>query len=208
MTENALDTADKDDETESLVGIHQNWNSGDEWPGHEYKEIPLPTDRPTPQWRADERRAWLLKKLEKYGTWANVPMDQTDVADDFDVTQQSISQDLKELRKYIRFHAGDKAVSMTEMVAQKAVTDLVDEEPFKALQAQLDFNEFLFELGRLERAPDKKQVQSVNVEADASDLTGEEQDHFADLADMIEQGQNSGADDVIDVESEEVDGDE
>lgn len=193
-----------------IAGLDRNWNTDAEWDGHDYNAVPIPHDRPMPEWDPEERRAWLLAKLREYGTWRNVPLDQESVADDFGVCQQSISHDLKELRRYIRFHAGNKAVSMTEMVAQRAVAELQeDEDWFKALQAQLDYNEFLFELGRLERAPDKKQVQSVNVDADASDLTGEEAGHFEDLADMVSGGQsNSGADDVIDVDSEEVEDDD
>lgn len=214
MTDNAPlvppdDTDEIDDlETDDMMptGIDDNWNSGpdSEWPGHDYSQIPIPSDRPMPNWETEERRAWLLRKLKQYGTWRNVPMHQVDVADDFQVSQQSISQDLKELRKYIRFHAGDRAISMTEMVAQRAVSELQeDEEWFKALQAQLDYNEFLFELGRLERAPDKKQVQNVNLEANAADLTDEEADVFENFAEKLQQGQGSGSD-VIDVESREV----
>lgn len=202
--ETAPETADET----PVDGVDQNWNSGNDWPGDEYNQIPIPSDRPMPKWDTAERRAWLLGKLKKYGTWRNVPMHQVDVADDFRVTQQTISNDLKELRKYIRFHAGDRAISMTEMVAQRSVAELMEEEDyFKALQAQLDYNEFLFELGRLERAPDKKEVQSVNVEAKASDLSDEERQHFDSLAEKLQQGQDAQAD-VIDVESTEVDDDD
>lgn len=198
MTE--LDTPD-----DTPDDIQSNWNSGSEWNSHDYATVPIPNDRPKKHWEPDERRAYLLDKLQEYGTWRNVPMHQNEVAEDFDVSQQAISQDLKELRKYIRFHAGDRAVSMTELVAQRAVAELQeDEDWFKALQAQLDYNEWLFELGRLDRAPDKKQVHNINEKISDDSLSAEEQEHFADLSEKLQQAQDA----PIDVDFEEVEADE
>lgn len=202
---------DEDDEiqladSQKVQGIQRNWNTEADWDGYDYRAIPTPNPQSLPysQWDTDERRAWLFEQLREHGTWRNVPHEQTEVGDWFDVSQQTISNDLKEIRRYIRFHAGDKAISMSEMVAQKAVGDLMEDDPYKAWSVQREFNEFLFELGRLDRAPDKKQVHNINESISDDSLSDDEKDHFADLAEKLEQANDSQADEPIDVEAKEV----
>ena len=193
-----------------LAGIDQHWNTSDEWDGHDYSSVPIPTEdqRPKWEWSPKERRAYILTLLRKYGHAGNVPRKQTELAEDFGVTQTTIWRDYNELRRFIRFHAGDRAVSDTEMVAQKAVREeLSDGNHYKALRAQLEYNEWLFELGRLDRAPERRQTENINVTANLAELDPEEESHLADLADKLERGQKQG-DDVVDVEATEVRDDE
>lgn len=194
-----------------IAGVQRNWNTDSEWDGHDYAGTPIPREdtRPKPEWKTEERRAWLLSKLREYGTWDNVPMSQADAGEMFGISQNSIYNDIKELRRYIRFHAGDKVISMSEMVAQKAVNELIDEEsdeydPYKAWRVQQEYGEWMFELGRLDRAPDKKQVHNINQDVSEDELSDDEQEHFKNFSEKLQQVDQ----DPIDVESTEMDDDE
>lgn len=177
----------------------------DKWTKSDYASVPIPNerDRPKWEWTTDERRAELLRLIRKHGHPDNLPNNQTEYGEIFDVSQQCISEDLKVLREYIATKAGHRAISDTELIAERAKRELLDEDPYKAFQVQLDYNEWLFEMGKLERAPDKKEVKSMNINADAADdLTDEEREQFDKLAEMLRSEEED--DDVIDVGGSEV----
>lgn len=173
-----------------LAGIDRHWNTDEEWDGHDYSSVPIPdeTTRARWEWSTEERRAYILTLLREHGHAKNVPKTQQQLGEEFGVSQQAIHQDYKELRRYIRFHAGSQAISDTEVVAQQAVAkELENGNYYKALRAQLEYNEWLFELGRLSREPTKQQIESVSVKADAADLTDEEESHFETLSEMLNE---------------------
>lgn len=181
--------------------------------GPEYTMIPIPdeADRPMFEWSPYERRAYLLKQIMKYGHADNLPRSQRDYASDFGVSQPVVHDDIKRLRDYIAATSGRRVVSDTETVAQKAVKQLLEDEEWKqAWKVQREYTEWLFELGGdigLDRAPDKKQVESYNISADATEsLSDEEREQFDKLAQMATRSDDDG-DDVIEVEATEVDDD-
>lgn len=193
--------------TEDRTGIDINWTDGAEWDGAEYAAVavPDPAVRPKDEWGPEERRAYLLADIRQYGHPRNLPKTQAEYGKEFGITQQAIWADMNELRDYIRFHAGDKAISTTELVAERAVAGAIeDEDWYNALRAQLEYNEWLFNLGRLERTPRKQQVESVSVTADADDLTDEEREHFEALNQKLRKAQMG---DEIVVESTDVEDD-
>ncbi len=58
------------------------------------------------------------------------------------------------------------------MVAQKVVQELLaDGKWYKALKAQLKFNEWLFDLSQLEQAPVTTQVQRMGVPAEETNVS-------------------------------------
>lgn len=197
----------------AVSGIDENWSTDASWNGHHYNEIPVPdeNDRAKHQWATEERRAYLLSLVREYGHPDNVPYTQTELGEQFGVAQQAIHRDYKELRQYIRFHTGNRAISTTQMVAEKAVKELQrDGDHMKALNAQLKYDDWLFDLGRLQREPDRKQVESVNISADADDLDDDERAKIDQLAEMMGTGGDGAAsaerdDDVIDVDATTVD---
>lgn len=190
------------------TGLDLNWSNGADWPHGDYARTPMPdeSERPKKEWSVDERRAYLLTLVREHGHPDNIPMRQKDIGEAFGKTQQQISHDMDMIRKYLRFYAGDKAISTTELVAQKAVTEGLEEansakDYYDIMRTQLEYNEWLFELGRLERQPRKQKVESVSISADASDLTEEEEAH---LEVLDEQLRGKSRDDAIDVEAHPV----
>lgn len=188
-----------------IAGIDVNWNSGEEWNGPDYAGYPIPDEgkRPKFEWDMRERRAYLLDLLNKRGHPDRLPK-QADLAEDFNVSQQQISKDLQQIRDYIRYHAGDTAITQTEMVARKAVREELEEGNWsKALDNQLKYNDWLFDLGRLEKAPERKEIQEFSLEAKASDLTDEEHEHLKSLSQKLSSTTREAEDEEIVVEAKE-----
>lgn len=189
------------------------------WDGpHDYASVAIPDERETPKWKwqTEERRAYLLKKLREHGHPHRIPKSYREIGEEFDVTHPTIVQDFKILREYIEATSGEDARAHTKLVSQKAVQELMEDGNwYKALKAQLEFNEWLFEVGDLDREPDKKQVQQQIMSASAESVTEldeDEREQFAQMAQMMNErgtGDSSTDDeDVIDVESQEVEDDE
>lgn len=203
------------DLTDDRVGLDVNWSDGVKWGGDDYTKIPIPDEavRPKWEWETAERRAYLLGLLREYGHPNAVPQKQKAIGEEFGVSQQTISNDFDVLRKYIRYNAGDKAISTTELVAQKAVAGAIEnEEYYDALRAQLEYNEWLFDLGRLERQPRKQQIEKTSVSVETSELSDEEEEHLAMLDEKLREGQSIEVFDrdagTLDVEATEVPDDE
>lgn len=175
-----------------IAGIDDNWSNADaEWEGDDYAATHIPDEQKRPKWEwgTDERRAYLYAQLREAGHPDNIEQTYEEYGDEFGISKVSIWRDFNKIREYIRFHAGSKAVSNTETLVDKAVRmELDNGNGYKALQAQLDYNEWLFELGRLDREPDRKQIESVSVSADAGGLDDSEREHFEELADRLANG--------------------
>lgn len=180
-------------------------NGTAEWDGPDYATVRIPSaaDRPKWEWSYEERQAFFFDKLRKHGTPDNLPKSQTAYGEEFGVAQQQISKDIERVRQYIAAHAGDRAISKAAMLANRAVEELAEDDPKKAMDTWLDYCEFLFDTGAMDRAPDKKQVQTYNVNESADEgLTDEEREKFDQFANMMKGDRD---DEPIDVEAEEVD---
>lgn len=159
-----------------------------DWNGPDYAAIRIPSEANRPKWEWDheERQAYFFDLLRRCGTPSNLPKSQGEFGDDFGVTQQQISKDIDRVRKYIAAHAGQDAISKAEMLAHRATDDLVEDDPKDAMDAWLKYCEFLFELGAIDRAPEKKQVATFNRnESLTRDLDEDEEDAFDQMAEMM-----------------------
>lgn len=209
-TERGERTALESDEENSLAQVSdQDFIHGTaDWDGPDYATVRIPSaaDRPKWEWSYEERQAFLFEKLREYGTPGNLPKSQTEYGEEFGVAQQQISKDIERVRRYIAAHAGDRAVSKAAMLANRAVEELAEEDPKKAMDTWLDYCEFLFDTGAMDRAPDKKQVQTYNVNESVDEgLSDDEREKFDQFVDMMTGDRQSEPDEPIDVEAEEVD---
>lgn len=193
------------------VGDRAFLDGAEDYNGEDYAMIPIPdeAEKPMFEWSKCERRAYMLREIMKHGHADNLPRSQRSYADDFDIAQPTLNYDIKRIRDYITATAGRRVISDTETVAQKAVKQLLEDgEMKKAWQVQREYTEWLFELGGdigLERAPDKKQVQSVSVSADATEqLSDDQREQFDKLAEMINSDDDAD-EEIIDVEVKEDD---
>jgi hypothetical protein len=179
---------------------------GIDTPNYDAIPLPDPLEKPRGKWTSRERRKELLEEIREAGHADNLPKSQRQYGNMYGVSQQMIHKDIQELRKYIRQTSGAEAIEDTEAIKHKAVMDALDNEDYgRAFELQLKYNDFMFELGRYDKAPDRKQVQSLNVDADASEgLTDEQMDHFDQFSEML-QNASGGSGEAIDVEARDVD---
>lgn len=125
----------------------------------DYAEQPVPEDKDPEDYTYVERRAELYRMLEEAGHPRNLGRSQADLGERYDVSQRTISKDLERLRQYRERNVGSRAIATTEFVAEKAVRQAAENQQFdKALELQLEYNEWLFDLGAVDRAPDQLEV--------------------------------------------------
>lgn len=132
----------------------------------EYENIPIPDDKPREEYTYVERRAELYRLIEKNGHPRNIEVTQAELGKKYGVSQRTISNDFEKLREYRRSRVGERAISSTEFIAEKAVRDAIERgDTDKALKLQLEYNRWLFDLGALEESPDKLEVSGDPGEA-------------------------------------------
>lgn len=180
-----------DKEPENRIGTvtDQQLLMGDvSWNGPDYATvaIPDPRRRPKQEWSYEERQADLFRLLRKYGHPDNIEKSQRELGEEYDVSQQQISEDFKRVRKYIAAHVGQDAISMTDLIVNKGVRELIDEKPYQAVKAQLEYMEFLMETGAIDRAPERKEIAQMRIDPDSADeLTDEQREQFDRLAEFM-----------------------
>lgn len=89
-----------------------------------------------------ERRAELLQLIQQAGH--PDALNQTQLAEHFDVSQQQISKDLDRLESYIRENLGERRDLVSLSVYDRAIIELFNEgEPYKAAQVASMREEYL-----------------------------------------------------------------
>jgi hypothetical protein len=96
-----------------------------------YRGIELPDreDMPRKHWRAEERRAELLQRIEKAGHPRE--LNQSKLGDEYGVSQQQISKDFKKIGATIRdsLDADRRALAVNSTV-QRSIQGLLNQEQF------------------------------------------------------------------------------
>lgn len=153
----------------------------DGWDGPNYAELAgrAPFDKPPSDYSYIERRAEIYSMIEDAGHPRNLERSQDELADRYDVSQPQISKDISTLWDFESTHNGTRAKAVTGWLAEKVVMKHIEsakqledagrhEEAAdrfeKAMDAQLEYDEYLFELGTLEAAADE-----LRIEGDAGD---------------------------------------
>lgn len=131
-----------------------------------YESIPIPEDKPREEYTYTERRAELYRLVEKKGHPRNIEVSQRELGERYGVSQRTISNDFEKIREYRRKHVGGGAVANTEFVAERAVRDALERgDSDEALELQLKYNRWLFDLGALDESPAKVEVSGDPSEA-------------------------------------------
>lgn len=128
-----------------------------------YKDIVIPEEKDPEDYSYHERRAELLQ----FALEAGHPdmLSRTEFAKHYGVVVSTITKDFNALRDEIRDELGSDAEFITEAVYQKALKELMkDEEWAQAVDTVEKWNNWLFEIGVQERAPQR-------VEADVTQRT-------------------------------------
>jgi len=146
--------------------------------GHpNYAAIDFP-DRPNwPDASTEERRAALLELWKRKGDYR--ALTQTQLAQEFEVNQSTISRDFDVLSEYIVDTTGEqKVMAIVSSSFEKAMDDAGD-DPNARVRATKAWADFLFRTGKLEEEPDRLEVETdLRVTSDVVEVTAD------DLADQ------------------------
>ena len=135
----------------------------------DYRAVNVPTDKPPSEYTYVERRAETLKLIEQAGHPRAI--NQTRLADRYDVSQGQISQDVDRLRSFIVENIDSDTVdSITETVYQKSVQELMSNGEYKdAVKAVESWNDWLMDRGKVAKEPDKHEVDGSGIVIDLGD---------------------------------------
>jgi|SRR6056297_984562 len=137
--------------------------------GPDYRATNVPETKPAAEYSYVERRAEMLQLIEEAGHPRAIS--QTRLADRYGVTQGQISQDIDRLRTYINDTIDTDTVdAITETVYQKSIKELIEkDEHYKAVKAVESWNDWLMDRGKVEKEPDKHEVEGSGIVIDMGD---------------------------------------
>lgn len=122
-----------------------------------YDAIEPPDGTPPEEYGTHDRRADLWRAIKAAGSPARV--NKAALAREYDVTRKTIYRDMERLREWCDDSLGDDARLTTRAVFETVVDDLLDADDWRAqkaaLDAVMDWNEWLADLGEQHREPDK-----------------------------------------------------
>lgn len=145
----------------------------------DYRAIEVPEDKPAKEYTYAERRAEILQLIEQAGHPRAI--NQTRLSDRYGCAQSNISNDIDVLREYITNNIDERTVdSITETVYQKSIQELVSNGEYKdAVKAVESWNDWLMNRGKVEKEPDKHEVEgSGGFEIDIQRVTEDNVDEF------------------------------
>lgn len=136
----------------------------------DYSTIKPPEEKPKAEFGHHERRADLLRRAISAGS--PYAINQSDLADDYDVDRSTVCRDMKRLRESVNEALGDDAKLTARAVFERTLLDLRQADDWRASKAAfdvvMDWQNWLAELGEQHREPDRSEldvdVRSRNVD--------------------------------------------
>lgn len=126
----------------------------------DYSTVKVPDEKPPAAYSHHERRADLLRRCISMGS--PFAVNQSDQADRYDVHRSQISRDMDRLRESVNDSLGDDAKLTTQAVFERALLDMRQADDWRAskaaLDAVMDWNDWLADLGEQHREPDRSEV--------------------------------------------------
>ena len=137
----------------------------------DYLNIEIPEDKPPEEYTYAERRAEIIKYIKKYQDPKLVPKQK--LANQYDVSPSTITKDFKIILNYLEKHGGRHAGQRVKIFLDQLFDDIVEKKKLdikgnKKLNRNLTYEEskelyefvrehadWLMEVGRIEKAPDK-----------------------------------------------------
>lgn len=130
----------------------------------DYDSVIIPERKSRDEYDAVERRKEILEMMRKVGTPDNMPT-QRRLADKYGVSAPTINRDMDVLSKYIEENLGDRAVSKANLVYEKAVDELMEDEEYReAARVVGEWQEWLADRGAIEEEPDEVEVSGEGIE--------------------------------------------
>ena len=134
-----------------------------------YATVEIPEGKPPEEYHWTERRAEILQLIKEAGHPDSIS--PTRLADRYGVTKGQISQDKDRLRSYIVENIDHDTVdAITETVFQKSIKELVEQgEYMDAVRATEKWNDWLMNRGKVEKEPDKHEVDGSGIVINLND---------------------------------------
>lgn len=147
-----------------------------------YDAIEPPADKPRTEYGTHERRAELWRAIKAAGSPAGV--NKAALARKYDVSRKTVYRDLDRLREWADESLGEDATLTTRAVFETVLDDLLASDDWRAKKAALDavmeWNEWLADVGEQHREPDRVEADvrtreiAYQVVRDAPDLPATE----------------------------------
>ena len=131
---------------------------------NKYHEIKIPPNKLPKDYTYNQRRAHLLQIILQHGY---IPFKRTDLAKEYGVSPATITVDVDILTPYIIEHywKKDKVISQAITAKQKALKGALSESDWKTAASIADgILKTAFELGLIEKEPEKLEVKSSILE--------------------------------------------
>ena len=127
-----------------------------ETPLTDYESVEIPDDEPPEEYHWTERRAEILKLVEKEGHPS--ALNQDALAARYGVTQAQISQDMDRLAEHVRdrLHDRGRRALVVDTVVQRCVQELMNDGQYRAAaKTALEWEEFAASLTDLDELHDR-----------------------------------------------------
>lgn len=123
----------------------------------DYSTIDIPSDESPAEYHYTVRRAEILKRILQAGSPAGI--NQTELADRYDVTQGQISQDVDTLGEHVAESLGSRATLETRAAFERIRRELYDAGEWKqAWDVIMDWNDWLAKVGAQEHEPRRSEL--------------------------------------------------
>jgi hypothetical protein len=138
----------------------------------DYANLSAPAQKDPEEYDHHERRAEIFRILIKKGEPSAVR--QNSLAEHYDVSESTISRDMDRIRESNSQHLGTEAKLTTRTLGQRVIRDLLEADDWRATKAAWDVHadrlDVLFDLGELQREPDRAEVD-VEMETRRTDIS-------------------------------------
>lgn len=135
----------------------------------DYESISIDTSQPRTEYHYTERRAEILQAIKKKGHPS--ALNQAGLAQQYDVSEAQISKDMGVLREYIVDNIDETRVdAITQQVYETAITEMLERDEYSdAVKAVDKWNDWLMDRGKVDKEPDKHEVDGSGIVIDLGD---------------------------------------
>ena len=138
---------------------------------YDYAAIEVPDDKDPSDFHWSERRAEILEIVIRNGSPF---INQSRLAERYDVNPSTISRDMDKIEDDVRGHLGRRASLMARSAMEdviNALDDAIDEGDWRAAETKfrvvMSWQDYLADRGAIERAPAKHEIDATVREAES-----------------------------------------
>lgn len=137
-----------------------------------YSEIPIPGDIPSSEYSRFQRRAVILRRIERAGHPQALPYTYKELGDEFDVAQSTINTDMTRIREYVQNDLSREHKSIGDSVFRGKILDILedDDADHRAAPDVIKmWYDWLADLGEETRVADKVDLDVEQSERESED---------------------------------------